>query len=600
MRLPFADEWRWLPAVAGDQPVTVQWLWQFDNEHRLVLPKLIYLGLLRLTGTDFRSGGLFSVVVLSAAAAMLLAVLRRYRGFTRPADACVPLALLHWAQVENLLWGFQLHFVLSVGLVLVVLALVFRCRESLGTGTALTVTGCLLTAAFCGPYGVAFLPPFAGWLLYAAAARIWSRHRGVGSSLLLIGLAVVLLVAVPVLRMGQPTAAAQVFPASIRPEALTFVDRLVAGLQFLANAFGPVAKLLWPVSGLLMLVACLASVGQLGITFHRRADQRLRAAGMLALFAGIASVALVIGWNRAFLGESAGFESRYTTLTAPLLCLFYLQCQAFAVRHATQIEQGLFLLLCAVLGLGVHKGLDSAAEAQVRCAALERDVRLGIAPRELAQRYTEENFILARPNEFATWMETLRRCAWYPYGAGASQANSTTICPMVDVSRAGETRTRVRLTTGQQQRQRFRLTSAGQLWRIDLQLYKWRWPRGVDAFAWELRDPTAKAPTPPLAAGRGQYRECAHYGWISLPVPAIPVAEGQELELRLEVPAVRWPGRYLEIPLYERSPNRVAVKAGNPESLATPARRGGVQPVAPANAAKPGNLRAVLLLHPRR
>jgi len=598
LRLPFADEWRWLPVVAGDQPVTAQWLWQFDNEHRLVLPKLVYLGLLRLTATDFRSGGLFSVAVLSLVAALLLVVLRKHRGFTRPADACVPLALLHWAQIDNLLWGFQLHFVLAVGLILVVLALVFRCRESLGMGTALAVTGCLLTAALCGPYGVAFLPPFAGWLLYAATARCGSWRGDLGPRLLLMALAIVLLVVVPLLHLGHPTAADQIFPPAIRPETLTLIDRLRASLQFLANAFGPAAKLLWPVSGLLILVACLACTAQLGMIIRRHAELRLRAAGMLALLAGIAAVALVIGWTRAFMGSWAGFESRYTTLTIPLTCLFYLQCQAFAFRRAAQIQQALFIALCVLIGFGAQKGLSNAAEARIRCAALHRDAQLGITPRELAQRYTEENFILARPDEFAGWLETLRSRGWYPYSTQASRANSTLICPMIDVSQAFETQSRVRLTAGQQQRQRFRLAVAGQLWRIDLQVGKWRWPRGVDEFAWQLRDATATSQTSPLAEGRGDYRQCAHYRWITLPVPSVRVAGRQELELILSVPESRRPGQYLEVPLYQASPHIAVSREDNTRNTGNSESLGNGHPATPASAVKTGNLRAMLFLRP--
>src|SRR4029077_1188220 len=50
---PFWDDWEILvPALAGKQPITATWLWETYHEHRLPLPKLILLGLGKLTDCD--------------------------------------------------------------------------------------------------------------------------------------------------------------------------------------------------------------------------------------------------------------------------------------------------------------------------------------------------------------------------------------------------------------------------------------------------------------------------------------------------------------------------------------------------------------------
>src|SRR5688572_15035986 len=59
--IPWGDEWEFVPALTGREPAGLPWLWAQHNEHRLPLPRAIYLGLFRLTG-DFRAGMVLQVV----------------------------------------------------------------------------------------------------------------------------------------------------------------------------------------------------------------------------------------------------------------------------------------------------------------------------------------------------------------------------------------------------------------------------------------------------------------------------------------------------------------------------------------------------------
>lgn len=596
LRLPYADEWRWLPVLAGNQELSGPWLLQFDNEHRIILPKLVYMALVRLTA-DFRAGGFFSVAVLSVAAAVLLIAVRRARGGNRLADGVFPLVLLQWAQSENLLWGLQIHFVLSVGLIVLVLALVFRLGESLGTAAACGVAGCLLAAGLCGPYALAFFPPLACWLAYAAIATGRRRGDGRRSALRLALFAVALIATVPLLRLGHSTAADQIFPAGIAPEDLTLSCKLRTSLQFLANAFGPATKQFWPVSGVLALAACAISAAHLLVAIRLQPERRLRAAGMLAMLAGVVSVSFAIGWARAFLGATAGFESRYVTLALPLVCLFYLQCQAFANRRTAQIQNGLFALMCVLAVFDAFKGLRLADDLQAQCAALRQDVRSGIPASELSERYVEENFVLARTDEFAGWLEILRDRGWYPYDSpGARTDLGQAICPMIELPRTLVAPGKVRLTAGQQWRQRFSPRQEGHLWRIDVQLTKWRWLRTVDEFVWRLREADAPASAPSLAEGHFDFRQCKHYRWATLLVPSLPVAVGRELELILELPAEGRSQRYLEIPLADPCAPSSRPKmsdSGKPEHLVM---AGNASNVDSENEGKIGILRAMLFL----
>src|SRR5262245_5632798 len=82
---PYVDEWAFMPVLFGERPVG-PWLWELHNEHRFPLPRLIYVGLFRLTD-DLRTGCLVSFLGISMLAAGLVRVARSVRGWSQSADA---------------------------------------------------------------------------------------------------------------------------------------------------------------------------------------------------------------------------------------------------------------------------------------------------------------------------------------------------------------------------------------------------------------------------------------------------------------------------------------------------------------------------------
>src|SRR5262245_19275277 len=90
--VPWVDEWEFVPVLTGHEPAG-PWLWAQHNEHRLPLPRAVYLGLFRLTG-DFRAGTVLQVVVLSVLALGLMRYLAAARGRPAWADVFVPVGLL--------------------------------------------------------------------------------------------------------------------------------------------------------------------------------------------------------------------------------------------------------------------------------------------------------------------------------------------------------------------------------------------------------------------------------------------------------------------------------------------------------------------------
>ena len=142
--IPLCEDWLLVAPLTGNEPDLVGWLWAQNNEHRTPLPRLILLGLLKVTG-DFRVGMYFNVITLGVLAFFLIQFARFLRrGRTSFADAFFPIILLHMGNWENLVFNWQVHFVLPVALICGVL-LVIICHPTLATGWAAVFSGsCLI------------------------------------------------------------------------------------------------------------------------------------------------------------------------------------------------------------------------------------------------------------------------------------------------------------------------------------------------------------------------------------------------------------------------------------------------------------------------
>ncbi len=385
LTMPYFDEWAWVPVVTGQEPASLQWLWSQHNEHRMVLPRLIYLGLGKLSGFSFRAGSFFNVLALSGLAMALMLAARRLRGRTSLCDAFFPLALLHWGHITNLVWGFQLNFVTATVLAGIILIRVARCGRQLSLASAVLVTGCLVGLGLCGTFGLAYLPAMACWLGFAAI----SRWRDGGPHAARRALAMGALAAMPVALVTV------YFLGFTRPENHAASPGILAslrtGLEFLSSGIGLAAKEVWPASALLVAAGGALGVWQLCHAFRDRPQDRVRAAGFFCFFAGVGALAMGIGWGRAFLGPGAGFTPRYVTLAAILFCLVYLLSEACGTaalgRH---VRRSLFVLMCLLLAVNARKGLRYAAELRADLAGFREDALAGMPARCLAARYGEQ------------------------------------------------------------------------------------------------------------------------------------------------------------------------------------------------------------------
>lgn len=178
------EDWGMVGPWLGNEPDLLGWLWSQNNEHRLPVGRLIYLGLLKTTN-DFRSGMVASQLLLAILSLLLVHALAMARGGEhRLSDVLFPLALLHLGHWENLLWGWQIQFVSSTFLCGILLAVVIyapvpRRAGSIAAAIAMTLL------PLSGANGIAIALGMTPWALLAAFRSNEERHpdRLVTSSL---------------------------------------------------------------------------------------------------------------------------------------------------------------------------------------------------------------------------------------------------------------------------------------------------------------------------------------------------------------------------------------------------------------------------------
>ncbi len=521
--MPYGDEWAWLPVAAGQEPPSLSWFWSLHNEHRMVLPRLIYLGLGWLTAFDFRAGSFFNIIALGGLAAAMMLTARSLRGRTSVYDAFFPLLLLHWAQCENIVWGFQLNFITSVVLVGIILMTIVRCGQQIGLPSALIVTVCLVGLGLCGLYGLAYLPALACWLTFAGVIRCradiaHARRDGA----LLVALGGVPLVVTALYFVGF-------HPCNDRPPDIWAIVRTT--VQFLSSGIGPAAKEIWPVSGVLVAVACGYALWQLYTVFLHQPQERVRAAGLFCFLGGIGSLALAIGVGRAFEGPRAGFMERYMTLAAPLLCLFYFQFTLYCTKAKIHLQRTLCLLMLGLMVVNVPKGLRYAHYFDHLLTPLAADMRAGLAPADLALRHGED--LAFAPDEvFAARLEMLRRAHLGPYREAVDATNLTIqhLSRLIPSRDPSETRC---LLPGQRATQHFDVPAGTHVSRIDVKISRCRRRRTADRLDWELYVADPGKPRVLVSRGAVNMRSIGQNDYVSLPTHESP----------LRAPTEGWSGK---------------------------------------------------------
>jgi hypothetical protein len=407
--LPFEEDWLMVAPMTHLEPNLPAWLWSQNSEHRLPLPRLINLGLLRATG-DFRSTMVFDTLILAAVAAGMIVAARRLRGGrTSLADAFFPLLLLHLGQWDNLLWAWQIQFVLPTVLACVLL-LVIVARPSAppsgvaGIGAALAV----LSLPLAGANGLVLTPALAAWLVYAW----WKRPEGAAA--VPGGRAAALGAMLACVLCGIYFVGYQSSPWNEASPGLAAT--LATTGKFVVFGLGPVTAKAWVAFGVVTAAIVLASLTGLVEALRTQKEERLRVLGLLAFFAAFAILAAALGWGRAGrVAETERMSPRYALLAAPLLCGAYFALLLYGSGRLRRLGPVALALLAALLfPLNTREGLKRRDWFGAGMAAFERDLASGASIETLASRHYA--FLLHWDEPLmATGMRQLRDAGFAPF-----------------------------------------------------------------------------------------------------------------------------------------------------------------------------------------
>jgi hypothetical protein len=384
--VPWGDEYDIVPVVTGQQPFSLDWLWSPHNEHRIPLPRLVRFGLLGLTGTDFRSSVYAITALLSGLGLATALAAARIRGRFTFTDAFFPLVWLHWGQVENLLWGFQLQFLLSVLLTTVVLLIIVLRGRDLTPGLALFVACCLLLLPLCGSNGALTALPLAIWLGYSALVRAASHRPGsrAGFALVLL-LSVGVVVLAGVYFWGLPTGR----PV---PPGTTVWAQVQVALAFLSSGLGPEFDWCWWVAGLFLFSLLLAVLVVAFRAARQQREETPRAFGLIATVCTFLLLAVAVGHARVAFGVQGGLQSRYSTLLIPALCTAYYTGVLYLPEKPAWSAQVALLVIASVMQLNANYASAYAGSFDQRRAAFCHDLEAGVPSFVLAEDYYHHPF----------------------------------------------------------------------------------------------------------------------------------------------------------------------------------------------------------------
>jgi len=377
--IPYSDAWRNVPAVVGEEPITLAWLWEPIVEHRIPLSRLAYVGLMRLSGYDFRAGMVLNVLLLAAAAWLAMRAASAARGRAALTDALLPVALLGLGQFENLLWSMQMLFVIPASLFCLAAASIARAGTDGEAGALVRVGICSALLPLADFSGLLLSPWLVAWIAWVGARRLRAGDRaGRRAALFALGCG-----AVP-LAVGVGYAVSWRHPRDVPPYELSQAFR--GALEVLSSGLGPFA---WPhyAPWAAFVVAAAGAALVLLALDARDPERRVRAVGLaFCILAGL-GLAAAIGFGRGMYGPGAALRSLYTTLMACLLCSIHLGA---STSRIARLGSCVSLALLAARALAFPANAEAAlAHGRMRSegyAAFRADVAAGLPLEALAAR----------------------------------------------------------------------------------------------------------------------------------------------------------------------------------------------------------------------
>ncbi len=415
---PFIDDFLVVPVLAGEEPISLEWLWRQHSDHRFPLVKLVIWGATAGCGGDFRAVMVLNAAGLSAASLILIRAARVLRGRTEFADAFFPVLLLHWGHAGNMLRCVIVEDVL-IALFLSLLLLRVAGMRSAETRVDLLVLGtCLAGCSLLGTPGLVLGTSLAPWGLFRARWLLRSspgpRPPGGAWALLALG--------VPLLVGAAYFLGFERIPHPPLGESLPGVPRFVA--QAIGGAFGSLGVFGWggegfgagwpPLPAILAVAFTLATLALLFRRLWRRAEDPVRTAWLLAFPLSLLLLAAAMGFGRAGFGETYAIRGHYMLRMVPLMAGLYLAWEVLGQAPLARLVQtSLLAATLSVLAFNMQSGFQQARDHRVLMDDFSRDLREGMDDDAILRRYCPA--VYPFPEPLRDYLRMMRRGRVAPF-----------------------------------------------------------------------------------------------------------------------------------------------------------------------------------------
>ena len=370
-RLPWCDDWDILQVLTGETSPGIAWLWQQHNEHRILVPKLVWLSVVPSAQFDLRSILLFNLALLAFVSASLILAMRKARSWTSYLDVFFPLCFLRWGNLA-FSWAFEVQFTSSAFVASALLACVIAMGGSLQYGMAFAIGMCLVALPLVGGTGVIIAAPMILWL--AGTSLLGNKHskHPTGAPKIAVGAAATAVALIALYGTGLRTLDVTSLEGTHQVRTM-----LVTGAALLSANLRDAIMALWPAGAL--VVAAMYGIAAIGLVLAIRNNSahKVRELGMLCLLAAHLAVVLAIGWSRGMHARGPSL-THYAIVMMPGLAWLFAALEFYIPRPARRTMQVMLLvLLCASLGQD-NRALQAARATHLREVDIMRQLSSGV------------------------------------------------------------------------------------------------------------------------------------------------------------------------------------------------------------------------------
>ncbi|HSC75915.1 MAG TPA: hypothetical protein VLB90_06750 [Pseudomonadales bacterium] len=296
---PSSDEWNVIPFLLDDTKFTAAYVWLPHNEHRLVLPKLIWKLMYPATGADYRFFTCLNTSIYILASVYLLRCLRNQAGKNRLTDLAIPLLLLSGAQGVHY-WGFELQAAMSNALLMSLMAAVLVCacleeqQKQKHRAAVMVVAGCLVALTLTGVNGVIPATTIAICLLFSLAHR-HSAHNSMEANEKILAAASCTALLIAFLSVQGIKSAGDNQNPTLRQVVTNFYQVMSSS----AGELNPFQHWIFILAFTVYAACSLLLLGQLALRKSAHGNSALTATStLLGVFAAAASLPLAVAFGR--------------------------------------------------------------------------------------------------------------------------------------------------------------------------------------------------------------------------------------------------------------------------------------------------------------